>query len=30
MWKIKLYLEGGLIHTLGDVRLQPGWGECHK
>ena len=29
MWKIRLMLEGGLSHTLNDVRLgKPGWAEC--
>ena len=28
MWKIKLFLEGGLTHELGDVRIKPGWGDC--
>jgi len=28
MWKINLFLENGLILTLGDVRTsKPGWGE---
>jgi len=30
MWKIKLLLEGGLIHVLGDVRSgNPGWAQCN-
>jgi hypothetical protein len=30
MWKIKLTLEGGMIHTLNDVRTDsPGWSECY-
>ena len=29
MWKIRLMLEGGLTHTLNDVRSgNPGWAEC--
>jgi hypothetical protein len=29
VWKIKLILEGNLVHELGDVRSgKPGWGEC--
>ena len=29
MWKIKLFLAGGLVHELGDVRSgAPGWADC--
>jgi len=29
VWKIKLLLEGGLIHILNDVRSgNPGWANC--
>lgn len=29
MWKIRLVLEGGLIHTTNDVRSSnPGWSDC--
>lgn len=29
MWKIKLVLEGDLVHTLNDVRSgSPGWANC--
>jgi hypothetical protein len=29
MWRIKLVLEGGLVHMTNDVRSgKPGWAEC--